>query len=248
MFPSLLALLAEMFRDEMISFYHTKKETPLYSALLKIFEVPNELKRIDGPDAPVPRNDIMCTLCMTVLDTYMGEIRNGATAQEMTDLVVELCNALAIQPPRVCQGLVELNVDTFMFIVNGRPNLQANQMCGLIFQNLDCGDADMSGFEYSINVNPNTPPLTGSKDTSVAPGPNDIRIVHITDPHYDPNYRVGANAVCGEPVCCRYDQPLTGESLPGDAAGRWGDYRDCDSPFDAIADAFTQIRRQHTVR
>lgn len=106
---------------------------------------------------------------------------------------------------------------------------------------------DMSKFEWSVNVNPNKPPLTGSKDTSVAPSANDLKVVHITDPHYDPSYLVGSWAACDEPNCCRFDQVLPEGSPATERAGRWGDYRDCDSPLDAVIDAFGAIRREHSV-
>lgn len=154
-----------MFREEMINSYHTKKESPLYAALLQIFAVPNELKRIDGPDVPIAKNDVMCVLCNSVFSAYIDEIRNGATEEQMTEMVLELCVTLQLQSERVCRGLIELNIGTFMYIINARPNLQPDQMCGIIFQNLNCAIEDASIFEYSINVDQNKPALQGSKDT-----------------------------------------------------------------------------------
>lgn len=72
-------------------------------------------------------------------------------------------------------------------------------------------------------------------------------IAHITDPHYDPNYQIGTWAACDEPCCCRFDQPLPAGAPASDAAQRWGDYRDCDSPAEVVVDAFQQVRRQHQV-
>lgn len=50
----------------------------------------------------------------------------------------------------------------------------------------------------------------------------------LADTHYDPYYAEGSNADCNEPLCCRLTngRPLT----PAAAAGKWGDYRKCDTP------------------
>jgi sphingomyelin phosphodiesterase len=72
-----------------------------------------------------------------------------------------------------------------------------------------------------------------------------LKIIHITDIHYDPHYTVGNNAVCGAVVCCREDQGAP--SSPGEAAGFWGDYRDCDTPVHAVEDVFARMRAAHPV-
>lgn len=59
-------------------------------------------------------------------------------------------------------------------------------------------------------------------------GKRALKVLHLTDPHFDPHYRVGSNAVCEAPLCCNEDSGTP--KRPGDAAGKWGDYRDCDSP------------------
>lgn len=30
-----------------------------------------------------------------------------------------------------------------------------------------------------------------------------LRMLHLTDIHYDPKYKAGSSAVCEEPTCCR---------------------------------------------
>ncbi|XP_069157313.1 sphingomyelin phosphodiesterase isoform X2 [Procambarus clarkii] len=65
----------------------------------------------------------------------------------------------------------------------------------------------------------------GGDDSS---GKKVLKVLHLTDPHFDPDYLVGANAVCDAPMCCNADSgPI---KSPKDAAGKWGDYRNCDSP------------------
>lgn len=236
--------LGEMFRRELSLRLQTKKTTPLYQALLEVFKVPEPWK--PSQEEIIPRDDFTCTLCTSALGAYIREIRGGWTYEEVTESVVELCTDLQIQTERVCRGVIENNVQEIHFIVLQRPELTTEDMCGVIFEG-DCPMGDLSKFEWTVNVNSNKPPLTGSKDTSVAPSASDLKIVHITDPHYDPSYLTGSWAACDEGNCCRFDQFLPEGAPASDGAGRWGDYRDCDSPLDAVIDAFGAIRREHSV-
>lgn len=72
-----------------------------------------------------------------------------------------------------------------------------------------------------------------------------IKVLHLADIHYDPEYLAGANAMCGDPLCCR---ATSGEVVNAtDAAGYWGDYRSCDMPWYLIEDAVSQMATRHPV-
>ncbi|KAK8719199.1 hypothetical protein OTU49_014182, partial [Cherax quadricarinatus] len=73
-------------------------------------------------------------------------------------------------------------------------------------------------------------PVTQSSSSSNGNGGGKrvLKVLHLTDPHFDPDYLIGSNAVCNAPLCCNSDSgPIKN---PGDRAGKWGDYRNCDSP------------------
>ena len=40
---------------------------------------------------------------------------------------------------------------------------------------------------------------------SLQTGSPTLRLLHLTDLHFDPAYTEGVNAECGEPLCCRAD-------------------------------------------
>jgi sphingomyelin phosphodiesterase len=65
-----------------------------------------------------------------------------------------------------------------------------------------------------------------------------MKVLQFTDIHIDPNYLPGGNAVCDDLNCCRFDQ---GEPANASAAaGYWGDYRDCDTPYHAFENMLQQ--------
>jgi hypothetical protein len=71
-----------------------------------------------------------------------------------------------------------------------------------------------------------------------------LRILQLTDIHYDPEYAVGVNADCHVESCCRV-LPNLPPAGPETAAGKWGDYRSCDTPLHSVIDAFDHIQEQH---
>lgn len=72
-----------------------------------------------------------------------------------------------------------------------------------------------------------------------------LKVLQISDTHYDPYYLMGSNAECGEPVCCRVVDGSVASNAT--AAGKWGDYRKCDAPKILIENAFQHIINTHKV-
>lgn len=70
-----------------------------------------------------------------------------------------------------------------------------------------------------------------------------MKIVHLTDIHYDQDYEPKSPAKCREPLCCQ----ATSTPLPERKylAGYWGDYHSCDMPWHSILNLLQQIKKQH---
>lgn len=131
-----------------------------------------------------------------------------------------MCNIVSNFEPQVCAGVIGLNAPPMIHIVDSRPGLTATDMCAVVLQG-ECGAVPQS-FSFTVNVSPHAP-ITAPKSVSVPRNANELRIVHITDIHFDPNYMAGGIANCVNPVCCRRNDGMA--SNPANAAGRWGDYR-----------------------
>ncbi len=69
-----------------------------------------------------------------------------------------------------------------------------------------------------------------------------MKILHFSDIHFQPEYLVGGNANCEEPLCCRAVKGLAQKEE--DKAGYWGDYRDCDIPLHTVENALDQMAEQ----
>ncbi|CAG0890356.1 unnamed protein product [Cyprideis torosa] len=70
-----------------------------------------------------------------------------------------------------------------------------------------------------------------------------MKMLHISDTHFDPDYEEGSNAECGRPACCQSVNGPANDSAS--AAGKWGDYRDCDTPRITVENMLQHAREQH---
>jgi hypothetical protein len=72
-----------------------------------------------------------------------------------------------------------------------------------------------------------------------------FKVLHLSDTHFDPYYQEGTNAECNEPLCCRLTNGPA--ASPATAAGRWGDYRKCDTPKRTVDHMLQHIASTHPV-
>lgn len=80
--------------------------------------------------------------------------------------------------------------------------------------------------------------LWQKEDSTEAP----FKVLHLSDFHYDPLYKEGTNADCDLPLCCEEENgpPV----VPEKAAGFWGDYRVCDTPWRAVTNLMDHVTEQ----
>ncbi len=139
--------------------------------------------------------------------------------QQVADSAFGICQQLMPFDAIVCRNLIDLNADSLYYIVQNRPALGANEVCGLILQG-ECGAVDPM-FNFGINVSPHNP-ITAPKTVTAPRTPDELRIIHISDIHYDENYLTGGINNCPNPTCCRRSAGIAPD--PANRAGPWGDY------------------------
>lgn len=122
-------------------------------------------------------------------------------------------------------------------------NMGPAQICSFVIGDA-CDDAFNPLHEWEVAFPPvKKPPI--KPPIPPQEGAPTFKVLHISDTHYDPYYQEGANAECNEPLCCRLTNgaPLTASA----AAGRWGDYRKCDTPKRTIDHMLKHITDTHSV-
>lgn len=162
---------------------------------------------------------IGCLACRTYLATLIRDIRNGASQQQVADSAFAICQLIMPFDSIVCRQLIDLNAESLFYIIQNRPLLTQTEVCGLILQG-ECGAVDPM-FNFAVNVSPHNP-ITAPKSVTAPRAPDELRIIHISDIHYDENYLPGGINNCPNPTCCRRSAGIAPD--PANRAGPWGDY------------------------
>uniref|UniRef100_A0A0C9R6Z6 Sphingomyelin phosphodiesterase n=1 Tax=Fopius arisanus TaxID=64838 RepID=A0A0C9R6Z6_9HYME len=141
----------------------------------------------------------------------------------------------------VCNGLVEEFVPSLYYILK-TTKMGAKETCSFIMSN-ECEYVPDSEYEWNVRF-PRIPKPAVVDLTTPKTGVKRLKVLQLSDIHYDPYYQEGANANCGNPLCCRSSN---GEPQnPRDRAGKWGDYRGCDTPKRTLDHMLKHIQTIHS--
>ncbi|XP_053682199.1 sphingomyelin phosphodiesterase-like [Sabethes cyaneus] len=234
---------AQEFLAEHLKYTESGEKSARLEEMFEYLRHKPDMFRLEVEDHPIPYQTTECTACRALATTYLMYRRVlNWDRQRIADQAASTCDSLQILLPENCVKIIDKNIDVFLYIIDNKPSLTAQTFCGIIFQSGACVLEDPEFLDWTINIAPGGTPITSSK-SGPSRGANDFKIIHMTDLHYDPNYRPGYNAVCGEPCCCRVNQGVPAD--PADGAGEWGDYRDCGSPWRTIDNTVRQAGQQH---
>lgn len=164
------------------------------------------------------------------------------STKEILATAANYCIETNIQTPHVCNGVVYALVPDVIAIMKS-VNMSAAQVCYLIFDDSCNETAEHPSHIWKISL-PSLPkpalqtiPLPQSDVTP------QLKVLHLTDTHYDPLYLVGSNADCPEPMCCRASSSIANSFH---AAGKWGAFK-CDVPKRTFEHLLDFILKNHKV-
>lgn len=183
---------------------------------------------------------VSCTACKAGVGLLQHYIRVGKTRDDIVKITYQFCVSLNIQPARVCEGITELFGGEVVYVLK-RLTLSAEEICSFVIGDA-CGDVYNPYHEWEV-VFPPVPKPVVTPLVAPTPGAPSFKVLHLSDTHFDPYYQEGTNADCKEPLCCRL---TNGPALsPQTAAGRWGDYRKCDTPRRTVDHMLQHISSTH---
>ncbi|CAH1405253.1 unnamed protein product [Nezara viridula] len=183
---------------------------------------------------------VSCTACKAGAGLLQHYIRAGKTKEDIVQITYKFCVSLQLQTQRVCEGITELFGGEVVYVLK-RVLLGPEEICSFVIGDA-CGDVYNPSHDWEV-VFPPVPKPTPKAFPIPKEGAATFKVLHLSDTHFDPYYQEGSNADCKEPLCCR----LTNGPAPnpGAAAGRWGDYRKCDTPKRTVDNMLTHITATH---
>ncbi|XP_046563304.1 sphingomyelin phosphodiesterase-like [Haliotis rubra] len=180
-----------------------------------------------------------CEVCKLSVSLVQVLFKEGHTKAEIVDLLVKVCISLGLQDDRICIAIVREFENEVLTVID-KLVLKPDEVCGTLFGST-CGTPynPLESWNVSLPKTPKPPVIPPSPPPKGSPK---LRVLHISDIHFDSFYQPGAKAECNEPLCCRANdgQPDPGES----GAGQWGDYRNCDTPLTTLENLFEHLHNR----
>jgi len=199
------------------------------------------LEPLELEPEPEERGFIICNACDRLVKQIFTYFDQGTTNEQITDTIASVCTTFRLFDSSICRGFLETSLPTIRYIYENTEIIAGN-VCGLVLTSENCSLSNPEKLEWTIKPSVLPKPLVADK--SVAPlGSPTLKVLHLADVHWDPEYEVGSNANCREPLCCRASSGKV--ASPGDAAGYWGDYRSCDIPWRTIENTVMHMSKQH---
>lgn len=177
------------------------------------------------------------------MSTFLTYIRvSNKPVEEIESLAIGVCKGMNLYTDRVCENMAHFFTPFAYYIIKENPDLSSSDICAVVYQSENCGTPKAEYLQYDVQITGQPPAVSDHKGPGAGNGQY-YKIVHLTDLHFDPEYTQGNNAECTEPMCCRRDQGLPEPGVAG--AGKWGDYRYCDLPWDTVEKSIQGIARLH---
>ncbi|XP_059171995.1 sphingomyelin phosphodiesterase-like [Physella acuta] len=181
---------------------------------------------------------VTCDLCVWITLELQDMIRKQTAVDVIVKEAIKICILFKIEDARVCSMIVPLFHEEILYVVDNLV-LDPKEACGIILGD-SCGSPYYPGEMWNITL-PNTPKPPPQPPTPPKPSSPTVRFLHLTDIHWDFDYRQGANPLCGEPLCCRASDNSTAHTLSSSTAGRYGDFNQCDAPVDLLVSLFKHL-------
>lgn len=171
-----------------------------------------------------PASSILCDLCKLVVPEIKSIFESNASEDEVAKLLTDVCIDFKIEDRNVCSSIVpEFRIEVLTAFAD--VTLSSDTICGILFGST-CAIPDYPQHKWNVSL-PNTPKPPVKPPVPPKPGAPVMRILHLSDVHWDSLYTPELDTDCGEPLCCRPPNKYVG---PDKGAGKWGSYP-CDTPW-----------------
>eukprot|EP00698_Gefionella_okellyi_P022364 TRINITY_DN7403_c0_g1_i1.p1 TRINITY_DN7403_c0_g1~~TRINITY_DN7403_c0_g1_i1.p1 ORF type:complete len:572 (-),score=106.93 TRINITY_DN7403_c0_g1_i1:145-1860(-) len=184
---------------------------------------------------------IHCDVCVGLVDLINHLITLNYTLEQMEGPVIDFCHALIFPHSEhpMCPGLVEVYAPSVLYVLQHTVASPQTICTKLHYCANDTLLTSPPKHGQAIPTVPAEPAAqkVHLREASLQPLPAaaPLRILQVTDMHYDPYYQPGSYADCGDIVCCRADD-VNGTRK----AGYWGDYH-CDLPQHTLENLLQHI-------
>ncbi|XP_067142127.1 sphingomyelin phosphodiesterase-like [Centruroides vittatus] len=183
-----------------------------------------------------------CLACKFGVGILQHLVQEGKSEDEIGHFADIICTTFKIETARVCKGITNTFKNEVVQVF-AKVVLSPREICGILL-----GDKCAKVYDPYQNWTVPLPPIPKPPSKPIhKPKKNApvIKVLHLSDTHFDQYYMEGSNAECNEPLCCRSADNQT--INPDKKAGKWGDYRNCDTPLRTLENMLKHIVENHKI-
>ncbi|KHN76208.1 Sphingomyelin phosphodiesterase 1 [Toxocara canis] len=165
-----------------------------------------------------------CLGCKAALAAFRFIYGRNGTRDAIINIASYICEHFVKTETVVCYGMAAQFREEILYVL-GKLISQPDRLCGLFVDG--CGDPFSPFGSWNVSI----PPKAAGTEYPMYPPirKENLRVLQLSDLHFDMNYTPGAVANCGSPLCCQPDS-VTNESMKI-GAGYWGTQAACDVPY-----------------
>lgn len=172
-----------------------------------------------------------CDSCRRFVSIFSEIFKSTLSKDLIAKLATWVCDFCHIEDNFVCKYVTTEFKDEVLYVVQ-QLIVNPDQVCPILYE--ECGDVVHGNPYYNWTDKVTLPDVPKPPLAVLDPPPagsETLRILHISDLHYDFLYTPGTEANCADPLCCR---PGDTTKQPGkilQPAGYWGSVANCDVPY-----------------
>ena len=161
--------------------------------------------------------DFACTLCKRLVAAVRTTVEEKYTPNEIIDYIVLICSIS--NDYDYCYNYytnygIPFLKNAFIRITNSDNFCHTLGFCA---EGQICEDT----YDYAIRLLKDKP---NKQKEKIGPNPNTLKMLHVTDIHYDQFYKENGTVYCDTPLCCH--EPASNYSRI--KAGKFGSFVNCD--------------------
>ena len=176
--------------------------------------------------------EFSCTLCKRLTNAIRTTIEEKYTPDELVHIAVLFCSFS--KSYEYCDSFlssygIPLLKNVFLRLTN--PDNFCHTL-GFCLEGEECEDT----YDYAIRLLKDKPNKKREPIDTTAPT---LRMLQLTDTHFDPNYRENSSIYCNERLCCH--EPASNYSRI--RSGKFGSYINCDTSLNTLT-SFAQAAKE----
>ncbi|GAB6020688.1 hypothetical protein CHUAL_003357 [Chamberlinius hualienensis] len=179
------------------------------------------IKTVGGP--------LTCDACKVLIGAIKDVIDSNLTVEESVLYATGLCTSIGL-PEDMCYYLMQNYLTEIMYAYEQcEEEVSVSNYCGFL-EGGSCvvEDEFLPVFDWNITFPSPEPPYVPPPQPDAA-SPK-IRVLHISDTHFDKKYAEGAVSNCNEFMCCRANSLINPDHI-AEYAGKYGSVNgSCDIP------------------